>query len=52
MPYQIKKVKDKWIVVNKETGKLKGTHDTYKKAVAQMRLLYGIEHGLIPRKKK
>lgn len=45
MPYSIKKSKDKWLVVNKSTGKTKGTHDSYKEALSQMRLLYRIEHG-------
>lgn len=51
MPYGIKKQGSKWITYNKDTKKVKGTHDSYKKAVAQMRLLYGVEHGMVPRKK-
>lgn len=46
MPYEIKKKGNKYLTVNKDTGKVKGTHDTYKKALTQMRLLYGVEHGM------
>lgn len=52
MPYVIRKSGKKWIVVNKETGKVKGTHDTKAKAKSQIRLLYGIEHGWKPTKKR
>jgi hypothetical protein len=52
MPYKIIKKGDKWLTVNADTGDVKGTHDSEKKALAQMRLLYGVEHGLKPRKKK
>jgi hypothetical protein len=52
MPYKIEKRGDKYVVVNEETGDVKGTHDTKEKAVAQMRLLYGIEHGWEPSKNK
>jgi hypothetical protein len=48
MPYAIRKRGNKWVVINKETGKVKGTHDTKEKAVRQMRLLYGIESGWKP----
>jgi len=51
MPYKVRKVKNKWKVVNKKTGRVAGTHDTKKKAESQMRLLYGIEGGLKPHKK-
>lgn len=40
MPYDIYKRKDKWVVVNDETGKVKGTHNTRKEALAHMRALY------------
>ncbi|MCD6194285.1 MAG: hypothetical protein J7L26_12610 [Candidatus Aminicenantes bacterium] len=56
MPYEIRKKKKgkkvKWCVYNKETGKLKGCSDTKAKAVAHMRLLYGVEHGWEPTGKK
>ena len=45
MPYKIEKRGDKFVVVNKKTGKVKGTHSSRAKALAQMRLLYGIESG-------
>jgi hypothetical protein len=48
MPYAIKKVKNKFQVINKETGKVHGTHPTKAKALSQMRLLEGIEHGWRP----
>ena len=52
MPYAIRKKGSKWLVINKDTGKLKGTHDSKEKAQAQIRLLQGIEHGMKPRKDK
>lgn len=45
MPYSVEKRGDKWVTINTETGKVKGTHDSKKKAIRQMRLLYGIESG-------
>ena len=52
MPYMIKKVKGGYKVVNMETGKEHSKKGIPKsRAEAQMRLLQGIEHGLIPRKK-
>lgn len=45
MPYEIEKRGDKWVVINADTGKVKGTHDSKVKAQRQMRLLYGIESG-------
>ena len=46
MPYGIKQENGKWITYNKDTGDVKGTHDSREKAVKQMRLLYGVEHGM------
>jgi hypothetical protein len=40
MPYEIRKRGSKYLVVNAETGDVKGTHDTKTKAVAQLRALY------------
>ena len=51
MPYGIRKKGDKYQTVNKETGDVKGTHDSKEKAVKQLRLLEGIEHGWHPTKK-
>jgi len=51
MPYKIEKRGNKWVTVNKDTGDVKGTHDSREKAVKQMRLLYGVEHGMKVRAK-
>jgi hypothetical protein len=48
MPYTIEKRGSKFVVVNKDTGDVKGTHDTKEKAQKQMNLLYGIEGGWHP----
>lgn len=48
MPYKIEKRGNKYIIKNKKTGKVKGTHLSRAKAESQMRLLYGIEHGWKP----
>lgn len=40
MPFEIIKKNNKFLVVNKDTGALRGTHNTREKAVAQLRLLY------------
>ncbi len=45
MPYKVEARDDKWVVLNTETGKVKGTHESKKKALRQMRLLFGIESG-------
>ncbi len=51
MPYAIHKKGSQWVVVNKDTGKEHGKHASREKALAQMRLLYGVEHGMTPRSK-
>jgi len=48
MPYDIEKRKGKWVVINTETGDIKGTHDSKLKAQRQINLLRGIEHGWEP----
>ena len=48
MPYSIEKREDKWVVINTETKKVKGTHDSKIKAIRQKNLLYGVEHGWEP----
>ncbi len=48
MPYDIHKQGNKWIVRNKETGHVKGTHDSKVKAIRQINLLRGVEHGWKP----
>ena len=50
MPYEVVKEGDKWVTRNKDTGKVKGTHDTKAKAIRQMRLLYMVESGKTPTK--
>lgn len=52
MPYKIIKKNNKFVVINETTGAKRGTHDSYDKAVAQMRLLYGIEKGTIKKRRK
>ena len=46
MPYAIHKQGNTWVVVNKDTGKEHGKHDSKEKAMKQMRLLYGVEGGM------
>jgi len=48
MPYSIEKRGDKWVLINTDTGKVKGTHDSKIKAIRQRNLLQGIEHGWTP----
>lgn len=45
MPYAVRKRDSKFVVINKETGKVKGTHASKAKALSQMRLLYHVEAG-------
>jgi hypothetical protein len=52
MPYKIVKKGNKYLTVNKQTGKVKGTHSSRKKALSQMKLLYMIESGKKPKNKK
>jgi hypothetical protein len=50
MPYSLLKGKDdSYSVINSATGKVHSKHTTHEKALAQMRLLYGIEGGMEPR---
>jgi len=48
MPYAIRKIGSKFKVINKNTGKVHGTHSSKAKALSQMRLLYKIESGWKP----
>ena len=53
MPYDIRKKGTGYVVVNTATGKEHSKKPIPKsRAESQMRLLYGIEHGMIPRGKK
>ena len=45
MPYDIRKKGDKWVTYNKDTGDVKGTHDSREGALKQMRLLYHVKGG-------
>ena len=45
MPYDISKRGNKWVTYNKDTGDVKGTHDSREAALKQMRLLYHVKHG-------
>lgn len=49
MPVKIRKVNGFRVST---PGGVKAKHTTKKKAEAQARLLRGIEHGMVPRKKK
>ena len=40
MPYIIAKQGDKWVVKNKETGRVLGTHPSRKAAIQQLRAVY------------
>lgn len=46
MPYTMEKRGNKYVVMNMDTKEVKGRHATKAKAMAQMRLLYGIMHGM------
>ena len=45
MPYAIRKRNSKFVVINKDTNEVKGTHASKEKAQKQVNLLRGIEHG-------
>lgn len=51
VPYKIVEKKGKFHVINTETGEDKGASDSREKAIAHMRLMYGVEHGMKVRKK-
>lgn len=48
MPYSIEKRKDKWVVLNTDTGDVKGRHESKDKAQRQINLLRAVEHGWEP----
>ena len=53
MPYKLEKKGTGYVVVNTTTGKEHSNKPIPKqRALAQMRLLYGIESGMVPRGKK
>lgn len=45
MPYALKKKGSKWLVVNKDTGRVLGSHDTRAQASRQLRAVYANTHG-------
>ena len=49
MPYRIVSSDGGSRVVNAETGKVHAKNTTKTKAEAQVRLLRGVEHGMVPR---
>ena len=50
MPYMVQHsrnpMKDEYMVVNTQTGKVHAKHTTKEKAEKQVRLLYGLEGGM------
>jgi len=50
-PYAVRKSGNKFQVVKKSTGEVRGTHATKEKALRQFRLLEGVEHGWRPTRK-
>jgi len=52
MPYKVVKAPGKGFeVINQVTGAVKAKHSTHENALKQMKLLYGIEHGMVPGKR-
>lgn len=51
MPYSIVKSGGSYKVINSVTGKVHAQHSTHENALAQLRLLEGIEHGTIKKRK-
>lgn len=52
MPYKIREDGEDYLVINAETEEVKARHqppDAKLKAEKQVRLLEGIEHGMVPR---
>lgn len=52
MPFNVIESKGCYKVVNVASGKVHAECTSKAKAEAQMKLLRGLEHGMIPRKKK
>lgn len=50
MPYEMIKHGTGWAVKNKENGKVHSKHTTRQMAMAQIRLLRGVDHGWKPKK--
>ena len=45
MPYAVRKKGSDWVLVNKDTGRVLGTHSTKARAMAQLRAVYANYHG-------
>ena len=45
MPYAITHRQGKWVVVNKETGRVLGTHKTRQEALDQVKAVYANANG-------
>jgi len=52
MPWAIRKRGNKWVVINSETGDVKGTHPNRQQAVQQMRALYANVPESRPKRRK
>lgn len=53
MPYGIKQLSDGYFqVINLDNGKIHSKHTTKSNAKKQVRLLYAIDHGFVPRGRK
>lgn len=52
MPYDIRLIKGEYCVINTDKHENKGCSKTKAKAVAHMRFLYGVEHGMKPKGEK
>ncbi len=51
VPYEMRRVKGGWRVVNSRTGRVHAKRTTKAKAQRQLRLLRGIEHGTLRRRR-
>jgi hypothetical protein len=49
MPYTVRKKGDEWCVYNTDSDEEKACHETEEAADRQIKLLNGIEHGMVPR---
>lgn len=50
MPYSVIPSDGHFKVINTQSGKVHAKHTTKAKAEAQIRLLRGVEHGMVPRR--
>jgi hypothetical protein len=52
MPYSIVPEGGAYKVINTQTGKVHARHTSKGKAEAQVRFLQGLEHGMVPRRRR